>query len=92
MIAERIGKEYGCEYQRHNWDCWYATHLKYTNPYVLIDNHSFMSKGLAVGICTAQRRVQVVPLHRLLSYINPTSPLEEEEEEGAWLYRIAWSA
>jgi len=31
MIAERIGKEYGSEYQRHNEDCWYATHLKYTN-------------------------------------------------------------
>jgi len=72
MIAERIGKEYGSEYQRHNEDCWYATHLKYTN---LSDD--FPKKpstipcveGLRVGIYAAhvpnrfpQRRIQGIPL------------------------------
>jgi len=71
MIAERIGKEYGSEYQRHNEDCWYTTHLKYSN---LSDDFPknpstipFMLKGLTVGIYAAQvpnrfpqRRVQVI--------------------------------
>jgi len=61
-----------------------------------------MLKGLAVAIYTARvpnrlrqqgQYVQVIsltrqcPFHRLLSYINSASPLEEEEEVETWLYR-----